>query len=181
MNPIRNTSGLIILVFALLVCVTGCKSKKKAMEAAAEKARIEQEAANKKKQEEEAKLRQEKEAADAAEAAKREAEAAAKREADAKASTPKAKLGQYFDAISGASNVAAANSTINEALTMFTSGDTPVLIIISGEGSQKDYDKPTTIRTYLNYLKDQKKNINKIENLVFDNSGKISEVELRKN
>ena len=77
MNPIRNTSGLIILVFALLVCVTGCKSKKKAMEAAAEKARIEQEAANKKKAEEEAKLRQEKEAADAAEAAKREAEAGA--------------------------------------------------------------------------------------------------------
>ncbi|CAN5117806.1 hypothetical protein BH09BAC3_BH09BAC3_29360 [soil metagenome] len=151
------------------------------MEAAAEKARIEQEAANKRKMDEEAKLRQEREAAEAADAAKREAEAVAKREADAKASTPKAKLGQYFNAISAAPNVTAANSNINEALAMFTSGDTPVLIIISGEGAQKDYDKPTTISTYLNYLKDQKKNINRIENLVFDNYGKISEVELRKN
>ena len=40
---------------------------------------------------------------------------------------------------------------------------------------------PTTIIDYLNYLKDQKKNMNKIDKLQFDNAGKITEVELRKN
>ena len=181
MNSSRKSSGLILLALAMILCVTGCKSKKKAMEAAAEKARIEQEATTRKQQQEEEMRRKEKETEDAA---KKQAEAdaaAVKREADATASTPKVKLTQYFNAVSTAPNVASANSTINETLAMFSSADTPVLIIISGDGSQKDYDKPTTIKTYLNYLKDQKKNANKIENLQFNSSGKITEVELRKN
>jgi hypothetical protein len=74
-----------------------------------------------------------------------------------------------------------ANNTINEALALFASPQTPVLIIISESNGQKDYDRPTTIISYLNYLKDQKKNANKIEKLQFDNAGKITEVELRKN
>ena len=46
MHSIRNSSKLVMWVFVLMICVTGCKSKKKAMEAeAAEKARMEQEAA----------------------------------------------------------------------------------------------------------------------------------------
>ena len=79
------------------------------------------------------------------------------------------------------SSVAAANGSINEALTLFASKDTPVLIVISEANGQKDYDRPTTIGEYLNYLKDQKKNINKISHLEFDASGKITEVELVKN
>ena len=97
------------------------------------------------------------------------------------ANAPKAKLNQYFESIARSSNVASANSSINEALALFASPETPVLIVISEENGQKDYDRPTTIRQYLNYLKDTKNNANTISNLQYDNSGKITEVELRKN
>lgn len=173
MNAIRNSSRLLMWVLVLMMVMTGCKSKKKAAEAARaaeERARIEQEANLRK--DEEAKRKE------AEDAARRDAEA---RQNQAMSNEPKTKLNQYFDAISSSGNVASANSSINEALTMFASPDTPVLIVISESGGQKDYDRPTTIREYLNYLKDQKKNINTITNLQTDNSGKITEVELRKN
>jgi len=176
MKFIKNSPRLAVWALALLLCFTACKSKKKAMEAAAaEKARMEQEARQKKEDEDRRKREAEEQ-----ENARRQQEEAARKDAEAKASTPKAKLGQYFDAIANASSVSSANSSITEALNMFSSPDTPVLIVISGSGDQKDYDRPTTIRAYLNYLKDQKKNMNKIENLQIDGSGKITEVELRK-
>jgi hypothetical protein len=174
MNTIRNWSrGGIVLVLVVFLFSSGCKSKKKAAEAAAAKARIEQEAALKKQQEEDA-ARQKKEAEDQA---LRDAENAKA----AKASEPYSKLGQYFSAIATSNNLNSANTTINEALTMFSSPQTPVLIVISESGGQKDYDRPTTILDYLNYLKDQKKSMNKVEKLQFDAAGKITEVELRKN
>jgi len=110
----------------------------------------------------------------------KEAEADSKLNA-ANEDTNKVKLGDYFTAIANANNIASANSSIDEALSMFASPLTPVLIVISEEGGQKDYDRPTSIKDYLNYLKDQKKNLNKIENLKMDESGKITEIELRKN
>jgi hypothetical protein len=163
-----------MLAFLLALCASGCKSKKKAMEAqaaAAERARIEQEASARKAEEDRKK--------EAEEAARKEAEARNNREL--KATEPKARLNNYFAAISNSASPAAANSSINEALMLFVSPETPVLIVISEEGGQKDYDRPTTIRDYLNYLKDQKKNLNEIADLKFDAAGKISEVELRKN
>lgn len=165
---------IIMTLFVVLLAVgSGCKSKKKAMDAAnaaANKAKMEQEAALKKQQ------------AAEEEARKREAEAAerARRDAEAKKSEPYSKLAQYFSAIGGASTVSSANSSINEALTLFSSSDTPVLIVISESGGQKDYDRPTTIKDYLNYLKDTKNAADKIGNLQFDGSGKITEVELVK-
>ena len=160
------------LVALLLVAGAGCKSKKSAMgvtDPAAEKARMEQEAALRKQQE-------------AEEQRKREMEEQARKEEERrKAEAPYRKLENYFAAISGTSSVAAANGSINEALTLFASKDTPVLIVMSEANGQKDYDRPTTIGEYLNYLKDQKKNINKISHLEFDASGKITEVELVKN
>jgi regulator of protease activity HflC (stomatin/prohibitin superfamily) len=175
-HSIRNSSTLIMLVFVVLLSVVGCKSKKKAMEAAAaaEKARMEQEAATKRQQEEAAAKAKAEE-----ERAKREAEE--RERANAKASTPAVRLGEYFAAISNSGNTASANSSINEALTLFASPDTPVLIVISESGGQKDYDRPTTIKNYLNYLKDQKKNINAISDVKYDSSGKITELELKKN
>ena len=173
MNVIRNSSRVVMWLFVLMICFTGCKSKKKAAEAARaaeERARMEQEA--KLRSEEEQKRK------DAEEAARREAEA---RQQEMMANAPKAKLNQYFESIANAGNVSSANGSINEALTLFASPETPVLIVISEEGGQKDYDRPTTIRQYLNYLKDTKNNANSITNLQFDNSGKITEVELRKN
>jgi hypothetical protein len=173
MNAIRNSSRLVFLLFALVVFSPGCKSKKKAMEAsraAEEKARLEQEAKLRQQQEEEAKRKEEEDRA------RREAELRQSAE-----SAPKARLNQYFSAISGAANTTAANNSINEALALFASPDTPVLIVISESNGQKDYDRPTTIRDYLNYLKDTKKNMNQISNLMFDGSGKITELELKKN
>ena len=174
MSSLRNSSKIIALIVVVMVTAFGCKSKKKAMEASnAEKQKVEQEAALKKQQEEEARKRE------AEENARREEEA--RRNEAATASAPKARLTQYFEAIARSSNVASANSSINEALTMFASPDTPVLIVISESGGAKDYDRPTIIRDYLNYLKDQKKNINSISDIKVDSSGKITELELRKN
>lgn len=171
-RPIRNyfRSALSILVILLLLVGSGCKSKKKAMEAAnaeKEKARLEQQAALDRQKQEELKQRE------AAEKARLEAEAAA-------AAEPTKRLDVYFSAIANANNVNSANSSINEALSLFASPQTPVLIVISESEGQKDYDKPTRIIDYLNYLKDQKKNINKISDVKFDESGKIIEIELTK-
>lgn len=172
---VRNSSRLVFVLFiTLLIASASCKSKKKAMEAkaAAEKARMEQEAASKKQKEEELERQR---AAEEAEKSRREAEALLRdRE-------PKAKLQEYFNAIGSAGSFASANSSINEALALFSSPDAPVLIVISQYGNnQKDYDRPTTIKDYLNYLKDQKKQADKIGEIKYDASGKISELELIK-
>lgn len=158
------------LIIGMVAVGSGCKSKKKAMEAAAaEKARLEQEAELRRQKDEEA---------------RREAEERAKREADAKAkaeaAAPRQKLEQLFGEIANSSNAASANRSISEALTLFASDETPVLIVISESGGMKDYDRPTTIKQYLEYLKDTKNNMNTISNLQFDSSGKITEVELKK-
>ena len=55
-----------------------------------------------------------------------------------------------------------------------------MLIIISKEGKTVDYDRPTTIKNYLNYLKDTKNNINQVEKVLYDSNGKIKELELIK-
>lgn len=178
MISIRKSSKLTVLVLILMISVAGCKSKKKAMDAsnvAAEKTRMEQEATARKQQEKEEQARRK----DAEERERREAEAR-KSEAEAKARTPQIRLTQYFDAIAGAGNTATANNSIAEALTLFASPETPVLIVISESAGVKDYDRPTNIKDYLNYLKDQKKNNSTISDLKFGSSGKITEVELRK-
>ncbi|WP_375577829.1 nucleoid-structuring protein H-NS [Marivirga tractuosa] len=90
------------------------------------------------------------------------------------------KLDQYFDAIANASgNTARANSNINEAKSMFASPDVPVLIVIneSADGT-KDYDEPTNILDYMNYLKDQGKNLNDIYKVKTNDRGRITELEL---
>ena len=124
-----------------------------------DKAKLEQQAALEKKQREEEEARWK-----AAEAkAKLEAErlAAEKKAAELKAreeTAPEtARLNTYFASIANSSNATSANKSITEALAMFASPSTPVLIVISEEDGQKDYDRPTTIEKYLNYLKDQKR------------------------
>lgn len=165
-----------IALLSVLLIASGCKSKKLAMEAAA-KEKAQKEEALRKQKEEELK-RKEAEAM-----ARKEEEERLAREAKSKTTTElsgSAKVEQYFSAISNASNIISANSSISEALSMFSSEQTPVLIVISEEGGEKDYDKPTTIKSYLNYLKDQKKNINRVSNIVLDEAGKIKELELTK-
>ncbi len=126
----------------------------------------------------EEKLKREREALAAKEQAERlarEREERLKQEAN----EPKG-LGEYFKLIAGSSNVATANRYIDEALQLFASDETPVLIIVSKSGDIVDYDRPTSIKKYLEYLKDQKVNRNAIENVVYDADGKITELELIK-
>jgi hypothetical protein len=151
---------------------SGCKSKKKAAEAAAaaeEKARIEREM-------------EEKRRAEAEEAARRKAEedrlAAERARAAAAENSPEKRLEKYFDAI--ASGTGSDSRNMQEAMSLFASPETPVLIVISEEGGQKDYDRPTTIKEYLNYLKDTKNNVNRIFEVKYDAAGKITELELIK-
>ena len=89
-------------------------------------------------------------------------------------------LSSYFDAIANAASTASANSSIQEALTMFASPMVPVLIAIYYGPDDVDYDEPTTIDKYLNYLKDQRKNTNTINDIKTNDAGKITELELIK-
>lgn len=92
----------------------------------------------------------------------------------------KTSLNRYFSAVSNARSDAEANRQINMALDLFASDQAPVLIVISEQGGLKDYDKPTTILKYLNYLKDQRKNPDRVSDVVLDSNGKIMELELAK-
>lgn len=88
------------------------------------------------------------------------------------------KLQGYFDEIANARDVNLANRNISEALSYFASNDAPVFVVFYREGGQKDYDKPTDILKHLNYLKDQKKNPYKIDRVIYNDQGKIEELEL---
>ncbi len=90
-------------------------------------------------------------------------------------------INAHFFSIAQAQNASEANLKIQQTLTYYASPDVPVLLIINMYGdNQKDYDKPTTINHYLNYLKDIKKYNRKIESIKFDENHKIIEIELIK-
>jgi hypothetical protein len=118
---------------------------------------------------------------EALEARRRAEQLAREREDRLKGGAAEARsLQTYFQDIATASSIDAANQSIAQALRLFASEDVPVLIIISKAGGEPDYDRPTTIRRYLEYLKDQRVNRNDVENVVYDANGKITELELIK-
>lgn len=82
--------------------------------------------------------------------------------------------------LSKAGNIDQANAEIQKTLTLFESPETPVLIIVAIEGTIIDYDKPTTIEAYLNYLKDQKISRNVVKEVEKNAFGKIKVLELIK-
>ena len=87
----------------------------------------------------------------------------------------------FFERIASAPNADEANRHIQEALSLFSSAQVPVLIVIStSSNGAKDYDRPTTIRKYLDYIKDQRKYERQAEPLKLDDQGKIKELELIK-
>jgi len=94
-------------------------------------------------------------------------------------------LDRYFEEIirlSKSGNIERTNMQIKDALKFFTTPEAPLLIIVYRENGQPiDYDKPTTIGAYLNYLKDQKVNHNTTYSIERDDAGKIKLVELLKN
>lgn len=93
---------------------------------------------------------------------------------------PKTSLEDYFSIIAGAPDTESANEKIAEALKLFASPDVPVLIIVYHVGDIIDYDTPTTIEKYLNYLKDQKKVNVDVNDIKYDSNNKIKELELIK-
>jgi len=203
---ILKITFLLMLALSLGSGVAGCKSKKKLAreQAAAEYARnvetarqdllsIINDEGNMSLQQKESKLQRVKDMninepeilaliRDAEEVIAAEKEALRKKEEEEKkkAEATSLSLGDYFALVAGASIVEQANMKINEALKLFASPDSPVLIIISQEGDLKDYDRPTTAKKYLEYLKDQKKNLNEIGNIEYDANGKIKMLELIK-
>lgn len=103
-----------------------------------------------------------------------------KEAAAAKIENDRKMLNQYFAALTGEKDYIKANNIISNTLPMFANDDVPVLIIIAEENGEKDYDKPSTIKAYLNYLKDRKAYKAEVETVVYDEAGKITELELRK-
>ncbi len=89
-------------------------------------------------------------------------------------------LEQDFIAISQAGSVQEANAIVGETLRLFAGDNVPVLIIIYKDEENVDYDEPTTIRKYLEFLKDQKKNPNAVYSIKYDANHKISELDLIK-
>lgn len=87
-------------------------------------------------------------------------------------------INDSFIEVAQAADTETANMKIANALKLYASEDVSVLIIIHQEGDVVDYDKPTTIIDYLNYVKDQKKYDNKIANVKMDEYGQITELEL---
>jgi hypothetical protein len=89
-------------------------------------------------------------------------------------------LERNFATIAQSGSVSQANRTINETLGLFESPNVPVLIIIKQNAGFNDYDRPTTIEKYLNYVKDQKKAAEKVHEIKYNANGKINELELIK-
>ncbi len=159
----KNYSKLLLAVIvtgSILVTDTGCKTKKAVTKTNTDDSQAKADADARKKA-----------AADAA--AKAAAAAAAQRE-------PYNRVENYFQQIANAGSASNANPIISNALQSFSSGDVPVLIIIYRSGSTVDYDKPTTISNYLNFIKDQKQSPNSVDHLDMDSNGKITQVVLIK-
>ncbi len=114
-------------------------------------------------------------------AEKKIAEDKAEIERKKEAAKPENMLVSYFNKIANASDETTANGYIADALKMFTSDKSTVLIIIAQDEHMKDYDKPTNITKYLNYLKDTKNNSNSIDEIKWDANKKIKTLILKKN
>ncbi len=89
-------------------------------------------------------------------------------------------LNRLFSSVASASNYDEANSLIESTLQNFATPDVPVLIIISKVGGFNDYDKPTTISKFLDYLKYVKSYNYAVETAKYNEQGKITELELIK-
>jgi hypothetical protein len=95
----------------------------------------------------------------------------------------KNQLENAFQGIADASksgNATQVTSLTRNTLQLFSSDNAAVLIIISKEGSIVDYDKPTTIKRYLEFVRDQKASRNAVDNYQLDGGGKIKELDLIK-
>lgn len=96
------------------------------------------------------------------------------------AAKPENVLNRLFDGIAAATSQTEADGFIQQALQMFTTEKSNVLIIVAKGDNYTDYDEPTNITKYLNYLRDTKKSLNKVEKIHYDANQKIKTLELIK-
>lgn len=122
------------------------------------------------------KLQKEKEQAERmAEEKKLQQQEAEKKKAE---QTKFAALNATFQKIAEAPSYDIADQEIAQALNMFATSETPVLIIISQNKGFNDYDRPTTIVRFLHYLKDMKAYRYQVSSVKRNAQGKIIELEL---
>lgn len=94
--------------------------------------------------------------------------------------TTKEKLSSLFKKIATTKDSVLIAGYFQESIQMFNSEQVPVLIVINNTNGLKDYDKPTTIKRYIEFIKDQNKYSDRFLNILFDENGKITELELLK-
>ena len=87
-------------------------------------------------------------------------------------------IDEQLFAIATAGSIDESNNQIQKTLQEFETPDIPVLIIISKNADFNDYDRPTTISKFLNYLKDKKQYKYVVESVKKNTNGKITELEL---
>jgi len=170
-KTMKNLITILALAAVVVMLGTSCKSKKKVSELS-DQTKTETTSSSETMDDESEEMESDDEMME-------EEESVGERDKEEKM-TVSSKLSYHFASIANASNLDEANRQINEALKLFESPGSLVLIIINKSGNQKDYDRPTTAKEYLNYLKDQKKNINAIDSFKTNSNGKITELELIK-
>lgn len=89
-----------------------------------------------------------------------------------------AALNATFKKIATAPSYDIADQEIANALKLFATSETPVLIIISQNQGFNDYDRPTTIVRFLHYLKDMQAYRYQVSSVKRNAQGKITELEL---
>ncbi len=89
-------------------------------------------------------------------------------------------LNLIFKQIAEVQSYTEADDKINKALEIFATPEIPVLIIIAQSEGFNDYDRPTTIKKFLNYIKDMKSYDYRVDSIKKDVHGKITELELIK-
>lgn len=159
-KQILNISPLsLVILMAMIISVSSCKSKKNLAQVTAPIEEVEE---------------------DEAPVNEVEETPIVEERIPEKIPTKEEKLNNYMRAVSSAPSTAAANASIDEALTMFSTPEAPVLVVIYHDGANPDYDEPTTIGKYLDYLKDTKSKPAEVEEVVYDNNGNIKELVLKK-
>lgn len=161
-----------ILVFIMLMTLISCKSSKTATDQDSMEEQVENGEAQRQ--------------AEAEERARREREESERKAVEAEEQAQREKKNMVSNQLSriyNASSESTAQSAIDEMLNMFVSNDVPVLVIIYENKDENvvDYDEPTTIGKYLEYLKIMNSKPGMVEEVQYNDAGKITELVLKKN